>query len=69
MGGRLLQEPAGTISGRLRHRHKDDSWRWLEVTGTNLLGEPEVEAIVINYVDITEQKHKEERYRSIAESI
>jgi PAS domain S-box-containing protein len=39
------------------------------MTGTNLLSEPEVEAIVINYVDKTEQKHTEERYRSIAENI
>jgi PAS domain S-box-containing protein len=66
---RLLQEPACTINGQLRHRDKDNSWRWLEVTGTNLLSEPEVEAIVINYVDMTEQKHTEERYRSIAENI
>jgi PAS domain S-box-containing protein len=66
---KLLQEPACMIGGQLRHRHKDDSWRWLEWTGTNLLIEPEVEAIVINYVDITERKHTEERYRSIMENI
>lgn len=66
---KLLKEPARTIGGQLRYRHKDDSWRWLEGTGTNLLSEPEVEAIVINYVDFTERRHTEERYRSIAENI
>jgi diguanylate cyclase (GGDEF)-like protein/PAS domain S-box-containing protein len=39
-----------------RVRHADDSWRWLEVTVTNLLDDPSVGGIVGNYRDVTERK-------------
>jgi PAS domain S-box-containing protein len=37
-------------------RHRDGSHRWLDVTASNLLNEPDVRAIVINLRDITERK-------------
>jgi signal transduction histidine kinase/CheY-like chemotaxis protein len=37
--------------------HKDRSWRWTECTMRNLLHEPSVQALVINFRDITERKH------------
>ena len=40
--------------------HKDGSWRWVESTFTNLLAEPGVEAIVINFRDITERKQAQD---------
>jgi PAS domain S-box-containing protein len=52
----LVQSPGRSITSPYRYRHKDGSWRWLEGTGTNLLGEPAVRAIVANYRDITEQR-------------
>jgi PAS domain S-box-containing protein len=60
---RLLVSPGGVVSGTRRVLHKDGSWRWLDWFGTNLLAEPDVRAIVINYRDITERKQFEETLR------
>jgi diguanylate cyclase (GGDEF)-like protein/PAS domain S-box-containing protein len=40
---------------------KDGSVWWTEATATNLLDEPDVRAVVINYHDITERKQSQER--------
>lgn len=56
----LLQNPGGNLTATYRSRHKDGSWRWLEVTGTNLLHEPSVAAVVANYRDVTERKQAED---------
>ena len=57
---KLLQEPGSREQGIFRLRHHDGTWRWTEAVVTNLLHEPSVEAIVINYRDITERKQAEE---------
>ena len=56
---RLLQEPGARQRGTFRLRRADGAWRWVEAVATNMLHEPGVKAIVINYHDITEQKHAE----------
>ncbi len=70
----LLQSPGVTLQTQVRVRHKDGSWRWVEATATNLLGDPTIGAIVANYHDITERKQaedalreSEERYRTLVE--
>jgi PAS domain S-box-containing protein len=55
-----LKNPGAILSTELRMRHRDGSWRHIEVTGTNLLGDPSVNGIVINSRDITERKRAEE---------
>jgi signal transduction histidine kinase len=40
-------------------RHKDGSWRWVELTRKNLLGEESVRAVVMNFRDINERKQAE----------
>ncbi len=59
----LLTKPEETMTAEFRYQHKDGSWRWLECTGTNLLQNPSVEALVINYRDITERKVSEAALR------
>lgn len=60
---KLLTEPAGsTVSTVVRYRHKDLSWRWIEALATNLLAEPSVRAVAINYRDITERKLLEQQF-------
>jgi PAS domain S-box-containing protein len=49
----LSATPRATASMVLRCRHKDGTYRSLEGTGTNLLDEPGVNAIVLNYRDVT----------------
>lgn len=55
----VIQQPEQVITTQYRFRHKDGSWRWLESTISNLLHEPSVAAIVLNYRDITERKQAE----------
>ncbi|MDE3155423.1 MAG: PAS domain S-box protein [Acidobacteriota bacterium] len=49
----LLQQPGSIAGARYRFRHKDGSWRWIDGIGTNLLEDPLVRAVVINYRDVT----------------
>jgi two-component system, sensor histidine kinase and response regulator len=63
----LLNKPGGTVAAQYRLRHKDGSWHWMESTGTNLLNEPGVQAIVLNARDITERKLAEEKLRESEE--
>jgi PAS domain S-box-containing protein len=60
---KLFQPPQTPITSEFRFKRKDGAWSWMQATGTNLLTEPSVEAIVINYRDITERKRSENRIR------
>ncbi|MDQ3751324.1 MAG: diguanylate cyclase [Actinomycetota bacterium] len=47
----------------LRVRHKDGFYRWLEVSMNNLLEDPNIQGIFINYRDVSERKIVEEQLR------
>jgi diguanylate cyclase (GGDEF)-like protein/PAS domain S-box-containing protein len=55
----LLDTRGGSRSVELRWQHREGSWRWLEVKGTNLLHQPEVRGIVLNARDISRHKSLE----------
>jgi PAS domain S-box-containing protein len=57
----LARSPGGSVTNSHRALCKDGSWRWLDVRGTNLLGDPGVGCVVLNYQDITERKRLEEQ--------
>jgi diguanylate cyclase (GGDEF)-like protein/PAS domain S-box-containing protein len=40
---------------RLRHRHRDGSWVWLEVTNHNRLEDPDQACVIADNVDVTEE--------------
>lgn len=42
---------------------KDGEWRYFEATGHNMLNDPHLHGIVLNYRDITERKHAEQALR------
>ncbi len=72
---RLKRTGARDMSMEFRVRHRDGSIRWIESSGTNLLDDPDVAAIVGNYRDITERhaagealRESEKRYRRIVET-
>lgn len=57
-----------------RARHKDGSWRWLEATITNMLHIPEINGIVDNFRDVTDQVEtarklalSEKRYKALVQ--
>ncbi len=60
---RLLEQsvkhPGSVHEALFRLQHQDGSWRWMEGVLSNLLDEPAVQSIVINYRDITERKQAE----------
>jgi hypothetical protein len=43
-----------------RFRSKDGRWRWIESTFTNLFDNPDIEALVINFRDVTDRRKYEE---------
>ena len=55
----LIQNPGITHHTEVRARHKDGSWRTLEIVGRNLLDDPVVKGVVANFRDITERKQAE----------
>ena len=57
----VAQKPGSSQDAIFRLLRSDNSWRWIEATATNLLHEPIVQAIVINYRDITERRQAEEK--------
>ncbi len=53
------------VVAEARIRHKDGSWRRLEGTFCNLLRDPAVGAVVVNYRDITDQRNAEVSQRRL----
>jgi PAS domain S-box-containing protein len=73
---KILVTPGQSMVIELRCLHKDGSTKWLELIGTNRTQEPGVEAIVVNYRDITTRKQAEqglreaeEKYRALVENL
>ncbi len=62
----LAQHPGQTVRLECRIRHRDGSWRWMEGAAKNLLDEPGVQAVVVNYRDITERKGAEAEIQKLA---
>ncbi|MGH7653092.1 MAG: PAS domain S-box protein, partial [Gemmatimonadaceae bacterium] len=72
----VATEPGRAARGELRVQHKNGSWRDLEVVAVNHTDDPVVDAVVVNYHDVTERKRveaalrdSEERFRQLAEHI
>jgi len=56
----LVRQPEISMTAQFRQIHKNGTVRWAEGTATNLLNEPDVQAVIVNYRDITERKRAEE---------
>ena len=59
----VMQTPGAEVSGELRARHADGSWRSIDTVLKNLLDDPAVGGVVINYRDVTTRKSLEEELR------
>jgi two-component system cell cycle sensor histidine kinase/response regulator CckA len=71
----MLGAPGVPQPGRFRLRHKGGAWRWMEGTGVNLLGDPDVRALLYNQHDITDRRvteealrQSEQRFRALVEN-
>ena len=54
-----IRTPGAIVTTEYRQQRKDGAWRHYEVTGHNMLDDPHVAGVVINYRDITERKQAE----------
>jgi signal transduction histidine kinase/CheY-like chemotaxis protein len=59
----FVKEPGKVLTSEHRLRHKDGSWRWIEAVSKNLLRDPAITGIVINYRDVTQRKRLEHQLR------
>jgi PAS domain S-box-containing protein len=64
-----LSNPGKPIYGKpLRTKHKDGSYRWLEATITNLLHDSDINGIVDNFRDVTDQKIADEEMKLLIDN-
>jgi len=56
----LMKHAGATVSLECRFPAKDGSWGWIEAVSRNLLEDPTVSGVVINYRDITERKQAQQ---------
>ncbi|WP_179855251.1 sensor domain-containing diguanylate cyclase [Paractinoplanes atraurantiacus] len=68
---RLAAERGADADAELRLRHTDGSYRWLQVVGVDLTGNPSVAAIVFNARDVTEARrlHDELSHRATHDAL
>jgi diguanylate cyclase (GGDEF)-like protein/PAS domain S-box-containing protein len=59
----LVEAPGAQISAEVRAQHADGTWRLIEAMGKNLLDDPSVGGVVVNYRDITTRRHLEDELR------
>jgi PAS domain S-box-containing protein len=59
----LLNRPEALQQICYRTRHKDGTWRWVESSARNLLGNVNVQAVVLTTRDVTERKQAEQALR------
>jgi PAS domain S-box-containing protein len=64
--GAILSAANATQTGECRYRCKDGGYKWIELTATNLLENPNIAGILLNYHDITERKQAEAIQRESA---
>ncbi|MCB1261694.1 MAG: PAS domain-containing protein, partial [Acidimicrobiales bacterium] len=58
------ERPGGTYTVTCRFRHADGSWRWIELSGVNLLDDPTVQGLVTTMRDVTDRVDAERAVRS-----
>ncbi|HEX7585650.1 MAG TPA: PAS domain S-box protein [Prolixibacteraceae bacterium] len=58
--GTILGESNATATTECRFRCKDGNYKWIELTGINLLHDPDIRGLLGNYHDITERKRAED---------
>jgi PAS domain S-box-containing protein len=55
----MLLTPGALVTNEVQVQCRDGSWKWIEYTASNLLHEPSVGAVVMNFRDISERKSAE----------
>ena len=61
--GDVSRNPDMEATAEFRARHADGSWRVVEAVAKNLLKDPAIEGIVVNYRDVTDRRSLEQQLR------
>ncbi len=61
----LTRKPGTLVRTEVRVRHKDGSWRVIDVIARNLLDDPIVAGIVVHYQDVTERRQAAEKLQDL----
>lgn len=61
-GARALSQPGVSLRSEARVRHRDGSYRTIEVIRTNLLHDPAVRAVVVNFHDVSESRALQQQF-------
>ncbi|HEX7807474.1 MAG TPA: PAS domain S-box protein, partial [Thermoanaerobaculia bacterium] len=59
----LLGRPGMSLTFECRARNRNGEWRWLQGIAVNMLEDPGVAALVLNYRDVTERRRSENALR------
>ncbi len=59
-----LANPGVPCHAEFRFRHADGEWRWIEGDGMSRIGDPEVDAVVASFRDVTVRRSQEEGLRT-----
>ena len=59
----VLARPGGEVHHKVRLRHADGRWRWVDTVGYNLLDDVTVRGLVVTGRDVTERVEAEARIR------
>jgi len=59
----LLARPGTTVMFECRARHKGGEWRWLQGVAVNMLEDPSIAALVLNYRDVTDRRRSDNALR------
>ena len=65
---RVAKTPGVSPPFLLRFQHRNGSYRWIEVTATNLLDDPSIDGIVANCRDVTRRQEAEYNLWFLAET-
>ena len=57
----LLEVGGAAQTAEMRVRHANGSWRWVEAIGQNLVHEPAIGGVVLNFRDVTDRKRLEDQ--------
>ncbi len=57
----LVLTPKEMLRAEVRVKHRNGTWRWVEMSGSNYLFDPDVRGIIVNYRDVTERRRQEEQ--------
>ncbi|MBU9714926.1 EAL and GGDEF domain-containing protein [Evansella tamaricis] len=62
----ILENPMETVVVDVRIQHKNGSWRTIHAICNNLVEDPDVNGIIINYHDVTEMREAQEKIHHMA---